>query len=204
MNLKVRDAHALKDSKAGLLDVERQAQLCICFAIYPTHLQTDRYFTNDNLTHAKDALTQQVEKMEVRRAASEVSEAEPVKRAPCINTASSSLGSVFDEILQESETEPMSVSTSSAFGQVQSYLAEQAIPQSDNPLQYWRAHATQFPSLAATATTFLCAPCTSVDSEGLFTAVSNVIEEKRNRLSANKAEMWIFLKKNFHREEKLL
>ena len=44
----------------------------------------------------------------------------------------------------------------------------------------------------------LCAPCTSVDSERLFSAVSNVIDEKRNRLYANTAEMLIFLKTNLH------
>jgi len=134
--------------------------------------------------------------MEVRRATSEESEAEPVNKVPRQNTASSSLGSVFDEILEESETE--TVSTSSADVQVQSYLAQQTIPRSDNPLQYWRAHATQFPSLAAIATKFLCAPCTSVDSERLFSAVSNIIDEKRNRMSADRVEMLTFLKKNLH------
>ena len=43
--------------------------------------------------------------MEGGKAASQVAEAEPVKKAPRLNTASSSLGSVSDEILKESETE---------------------------------------------------------------------------------------------------
>lgn len=41
------------------------------------------------------------------------------------NTASSSLGSVSDEILEESEMETGPVSTSSALVQVQTYLTEQ-------------------------------------------------------------------------------
>lgn len=41
---------------------------------------------------------QEVEKMEVRRAASDMSEAEPVKKAPRQNTTSSSHGRVFDEM----------------------------------------------------------------------------------------------------------
>lgn len=132
--------------------------------------------------------------MAVRRNTSEVSEeVEPVKKAPSQNTVSSSLGSVFAAILEESEMETGSVSPSSAVVQVQNYLTEQTIPKSDNPLHYWRANATQFPSLAAVATKFLCAPCTSVDSERLFSAVSNIIEEKRNRLSANRVEMLVFL-----------
>ena len=64
-------------------------------------------------------------------------------------------------------------------------LAEQTIPRSENPLQYWQAHATQRPALADIATKFLCAPCTSVDRERLFSAVSNV-------------ECWFSLKKNLH------
>ena len=48
------------------------------------------------------------------------------------------------------------------------------------------------------AAKFLCAPCTSVDSERLFSSVSNVLDEKRNRLSAGNVEMLIFLKKNLH------
>ncbi|KAL7859710.1 hypothetical protein SRHO_G00148570 [Serrasalmus rhombeus] len=66
-----------------------------------------------NLRHAKDALILGVEKMEVGRAASEVSEAEPVKKSSHQNTASSSLGSVFEDVLEESETGTGSVSTSS-------------------------------------------------------------------------------------------
>ena len=82
-------------------------------------------------------------------------------------------------------------------------LAEQTIPRSENPLHYWRAHATQRPALADTATKFLCAPCTSVDSERLFSAVSNVFDEKRNRLSAEIVQMLVFIKKNLHYTEEV-
>lgn len=37
-----------------------------------------------------------------------------------------------------------------------------------------------------------------MDSERLFSAVSNVLDEKRNRLAADRVEMLIFLKKNLH------
>lgn len=78
-----------------------------------------------------------------------------------------------------------------------SYLTVQTIPTSDNPQQYWRAHATQFPSLAVTATKFLCAPYTSVDNKRLLSAVSNVIDEKRSQVSPNTANTPIFLKRTF-------
>ncbi|KAF3835180.1 hypothetical protein F7725_027738 [Dissostichus mawsoni] len=69
---------------------------------------------------------------------------------------------------------------------VQTYLSEQTSPRKSNPLHYWKDNVSRFPSLAAVATRFLCAPCTSVDSERLFSAVSNVLDEKRNRLSPDR------------------
>ncbi|KAJ8381100.1 hypothetical protein SKAU_G00018780 [Synaphobranchus kaupii] len=148
----------IKTMKSTLLEaverrfsqVETEPLYCIATLVDPRYKDRQvQYFTNpDNLRQAKDALIQEVGKMEVRRAASEESEAEPVNKVPRQNTASSSLGSVFDEILEE--------------------------------------------------TKFLCAPCTSVDSERLFSAVSNVTDEKRNRLSADRIEMLTFLKKNLH------
>lgn len=135
--------------------------------------------------------------MEEERAASEEPEAadgaEPRSKTPR-QEASSCLGSVLDEILEENQLEARSVSTS-ADVQVQTYLSEQTRPRKSNPLHYWKDNVSRFPSLAAVATKFLCAPCTSVDSERLFSAVSNVLDVKRNRLSADRVEMLIFFKK---------
>ena len=75
---------------------------------------------------------------------------------------------------------------------------ELSLLRGSDPLEYWKENATQFPSLAAVATRYLCAPCSSVDSERLFSAVANVLDENRNRLSADRVEMLIFIKKNIH------
>jgi len=160
------------------------------------HLSIFRFFTkSDNLRLATDNLILEVAKIE-RAASEEPEEAEPMRKTPR-QEASSSLGSVLDEILEENQLEARSVSTS-ADVQVQTYLSEQTSPRKSNPLHYWKDNASRFPSLAAVATRFLCAPCTSVDSERLFSAVSNVLDEKRNRLSPDRVEMLIFLKKNLH------
>ncbi len=37
-----------------------------------------------------------------------------------------------------------------------------------------------------------------VDSERLFSSASHVLDEKRNRLTCDKAEMLVFVKKNSH------
>ena len=145
-----------------------------------------------------------------RKAASEVSAEEPQRKSPCRGSvslscaaANSSLVSLYDEILEGSVVESRPVSPSAAITQVEAYLAEQTIPRSENPLHNWRAHATQRPALADTATKFLCAPCTSVDSERLFSAVSNVLGEKRNRLSVEMVQMLVFIKKNLHYTEEV-
>ncbi len=64
---------------------------------------------------------------------------------------------------------------------------------SEQPLVYWRTHKSRFPARA-----YLSAPCTSVDNERLFSAASHVLDEKRNRLTCDKAEMLLFIKKNLH------
>ncbi|KAJ8353183.1 hypothetical protein SKAU_G00207500 [Synaphobranchus kaupii] len=155
----------------------------------------DRYFTSsDTSKQGKDALIQEVEKMEeALRAVSEPEEKAP--RVHASSTAKSSLGSLFDKILQEHGTEPVQASTS-ALVEVQTNLSEKTIPWSDKPLEYWRTNQPRFPSLAATASKFLCAPCTCMESERLFSAASNIVDERRNRLTAERAEMLLFLKKN--------
>lgn len=144
------------------------------------HLSIFSFFTKSaNLTLAKEHLIQEVAKIEERSSPSEVQEeaeaaAEPVNKSPRL-AACSSLDSAFEEILQERQSQARSVSTTSADVQVQSYLSEETTPKRSHPLLYWKEHANQFPSLAAAATNYLCAPCSSVDSERLFSAVANIM-----------------------------
>lgn len=79
-------------------------------------------------------------------------------------TSKSKLGSIFDEILEESAP--------GVCVEVQTYFREQTIPCSDNPLLYWKINQPRLPSLAVTATKNLCAPSTSVESERLFSTAS--------------------------------
>ncbi len=43
---------------------------------------------------------------------------------------------------------------------------------------------------------FLSSLSISFENERLFSAASNIVDEKRNRLTAERAEMLIFLQKN--------
>ncbi|XP_057694491.1 zinc finger BED domain-containing protein 4-like [Corythoichthys intestinalis] len=197
----------VKTMKSTLLDavetrfagIEEEPLYSIATLVDPRY--KDRYFTHsDNLCIAKDKLIQEVTKIEERAATvseeSAAAVAGPSSKKKC-QEGSSSLGSILDEILEENPLEGRCVSTSAEV-QVQTYLMEQPCNRKSNPLQYWKQNASRFPPLADVAAKFLCAPSTSVDSERLFSAVSNILDEKRNRLSADRVEMLIFLKKNLH------
>ena len=132
----------------------------------------------------------------------EVSEAEPARQTPGMEAESStsSLGSYFDEILEESSTAVAGPSEQEihpgALIQLESYLSEAPLGRKNNPFHYWRDNQARLPTLAATAAKFLCAPCTSVESERLFSAVSLIIDEYRSRLTPEHVEMITFVKKN--------
>ena len=72
----------------------------------------------------------------------------------------------------------------------------------ETPLGYWRKKRERFPDLAKVARRYLSAPCTSTDSERLFSAAAHVLNDKRNRLSCHKAEKLLFVKKNFPHSRK--
>ena len=83
--------------------------------------------------------------------------------------------------------------------QLDDFLSEDPIDRKKDPLGYWRDKKEHFPALAKVARKYLSAPCTSTDSERLFSAASNVLDAKRNRLKCDKAEMLLFIKKNLPR-----
>ncbi|XP_076844397.1 zinc finger BED domain-containing protein 4-like [Brachyhypopomus gauderio] len=130
--------------------------------------------------------------------------AEPAKKIACMEagpstgvppgSTKSSFSSLYDKILEEHD-EPAG-GTQAVVTQMQMFLKEPTIGEADSPFQYWANHHARFPLLAAVATKFLSAPATSVESERLFSTASNIVDEKRNRLTAERAEMLIFLKKN--------
>ena len=70
-------------------------------------------------------------------------------------------------------------SSSSTQAQIQTYLAEKTIPRSAHSSTV--GNQVCFPTLAATAAKFLCAPCTSVDSKRLFSAASNIVDARREQ-----------------------
>lgn len=102
----------------------------------------------------------------------------------------------LDKIREEREEEPVVATSSSTAVQMHGFFAEQTIPATHDPHKYWGVNCQRFPGLAATALKYLCAPCSSVESERLFSTVSTILDEKRNRLTPERAEMLPFLNKN--------
>uniref|UniRef100_A0AAQ5X984 HAT C-terminal dimerisation domain-containing protein n=1 Tax=Amphiprion ocellaris TaxID=80972 RepID=A0AAQ5X984_AMPOC len=110
--------------------------------------------------------------------------------------ASSSPDSLFGEIAGERESASPGLAPVGGAIQLETYLGETTTAQDENPLQYWGAHRVRFPILAQMSKRYLSAPCSSVDSERLFCSVSHIVDEKRNRLTAENAEKLLFIKKN--------
>ncbi|XP_039514865.1 zinc finger BED domain-containing protein 4-like [Pimephales promelas] len=170
----------------------------------------DRFFVGEETARsAKALLTQELEQMEqalLRASADEAgaTEAEPVEKVARMeagtssdsppSTSKSMLSSLYDRILEEHD-EPAGGSQAAVI-QMQMYLKEPTMGEKDSPFQYWANNHARFPLLAAVAEKFLSAPSTSVESERLFSTASNIVDEKRNRLTAERAEILIFLKKN--------
>ena len=86
--------------------------------------------------------------------------------------------------------------SSSADEEVNRYLALPIISRDQDPLNWWRVNADQFPSVSAVARRYLGAPSTSVDSERLFSSASDVYTNDRNRLLPQNAEKLMFIKHN--------
>ncbi|XDV11792.1 hypothetical protein PO909_000627 [Leuciscus waleckii] len=153
----------------------------------------NRYFSNE----VKDQVKQELQTALQRETSSppeEPAAEASMARGPDPEEASAAkkpcslLFSVHDEILKE-KTEVEQQLASPLSVQVQSYLSEAPIGRSENALTYWRINKDKFPALAPLARAYLSAPCTSVDSDRLFSLAGHVADERRNRLSGDKAEM---------------
>ncbi len=161
----------------------------------------DLYFSN-TVKHTVREMLQKVFQTETGELREETRYAEgneecteaPAKKIP---RKASPLLAMHNEILEENSEVIKDTGSRTAL-EIQSYLSEAHIPRSEQPLVYWGTNKSRFPALAEVARAYLSAPCTSVDSERLFSSASHVLDEKRNRLTCDKAEMLLFVKKNSH------
>lgn len=197
LNRTVATGHGIKTSKSTLLQAIEQrfshiyteALFFLATVLDPRY--KDCYFDQATKREATEALKN---KVRCAVSAENVEEPKEKKTKTTDDNNNVSLLTMYEEILQENNTKD--VNQSQTDQQIQAYLSEPTIPRSESPMDYWRSNKTRFPALASLARKYLSSPCTSVDSERLFSAAANVIDEKRNRLGCEKAEMLLFVKKN--------
>lgn len=76
---------------------------------------------------------------------------------------------------------------------IDTYLSLPKVGLDDNPLVWWKQHASSFPGLSIMAKKYLCMQGSSVPSERVFSKGGNVVNKKRCALLPKNAEMQIFL-----------
>jgi hypothetical protein len=80
--------------------------------------------------------------------------------------------------------------------ELDTYVAEPYAPENSNPLTWWRAHHSKYPSLAVVARAYLGIPATSVACERTFSKCGRVCSERRSLLSPQHVEQLVFLASN--------
>ncbi|XP_070399081.1 zinc finger BED domain-containing protein 4-like isoform X1 [Nothobranchius furzeri] len=203
LNRETDEDHGVKTMKATLLtavkklfsDVETNPLYFISTILDPRY--KDRFFSTNTASEDKLHLKQELQMMS--RAESEGSRTEAAEPPAKLflkaqASTSSSLDTVFEEIAMEQAQAAQPLAAGAAI-ELDTYLGEAPSPREDSPLKYWGVNKIRFPTLAKMARKYLSAPCSSVESERLFSSVSHIIDENRNRLTADNAEKLLFLKK---------
>ncbi|XP_039591329.1 zinc finger BED domain-containing protein 4-like isoform X2 [Polypterus senegalus] len=205
--------HGVKTSKSTLLEavnkrfdhIEAEPLYVLATILDPRY--KDQYFTTSK-QQAREMLQEWLESS-LDPCDSLYSPDEPqAQTTKADGKSSTSLLDMYAEILKENDDGTQHAGLSdTVVVEMQTYPSESTLPMSPEnppenyektmtPLEYWNSNKYRFPHLAELARKYLSAPCTSIDSERLFSAAANVLDEKRNRLSCDKAEMLLFVKKN--------
>jgi hypothetical protein len=73
--------------------------------------------------------------------------------------------------------------------EIKFYLSLPPIPAEEDPLVWWRGHASELPHLARVARKLLCIPATSVPSKRVFSASRHIVLPRRLLLKPGKVNM---------------
>lgn len=80
--------------------------------------------------------------------------------------------------------------------EIDQYLRIEFYNRSGDPLIWWQDHQHQFPLLRKLIERLFCVVATSVPCERIFSKAGLILNEKRNRLKAEKLSMLLFLNHN--------
>ena len=82
--------------------------------------------------------------------------------------------------------------------EVEKFLSEPLVDyKTGDPYAWWGQHNREFPILYKLAQRYLSAPATSIPSERLFSAASNLHGDKRNRILPSLTKDLLFIQNNF-------
>ena len=206
------DDHGIMGMKRGMLrsitdrygDIEQQP-LCVLATVLDPRFKLKVFSSATYSANARMLLIQECE-LWLSNFSCGGSEPEPQpKRAktdtqPTDKQSSSTLWSLFDEMLADSEdcSEGEGQSRNTAEIMVDMYLKEPVLARSEriHPFTYWLGKKTLWPCLVDLACKYLSIPPSSVPSERLFSSAADIVSQERNRILPDKAEMLLFLKKN--------
>lgn len=102
--------------------------------------------------------------------------------------------SIWEQFEQRiNKFQPSETAQSKAAIEVKRYLGEPPIPRSENPFNWWKVNAYNFPNLAIIVQNNLMTIATSVPCEKLFLKSGQILTERRNRLGSSKVKKMLFL-----------
>lgn len=172
--------------------------LCAMATVLDPRFKLRVFSSAGSAAHARMLLTTECEQVLLSISENEPEES-PAKRSktnsekPC-----SSLWNLFDDMIEKpsSETTSDNMLGYTAKVMVEMYLKEPIQDRHIDPLIYWKDKQIMWKGLAILASKYLSIPPSSASSERLFSSAGDIISQERNRLSPEKAEIILFLKKN--------
>lgn len=75
------------------------------------------------------------------------------------------------------------------------YRAKDALPLTENAMNWWKSQKNELPVLSILAKRYLCIPGTSVPAERVFSTAGDIVKAQRSVLRPDHVVQLIFLKK---------
>ena len=96
-----------------------------------------------------------------------------------------------DELCITKEEGPLS-----PIQEILTYQAKQGLKSTDDPLLFWKQHASELPRLTKLALKYACVQGSSVASERIFSTAGDIVTAERSCIDPEHVDRLIFLKKN--------
>ena len=181
-------------------DVE-QNPLCALSTVLDPRFKMRAFSTAANAACARMLLTKEYEELLSQDPSIRVCSDDQQPQAKRLKEGSSSLWSMYSEMLaiEDSDNTEGSSSSNTAYTAemaVEMYLKDPTQSLNSSPLEYWKQKKALWPILARLASKYLSIPPSSASSERLFSSAADIITQERNKLLPEKSEMLLFINKN--------